>query len=978
MKLALAIIAKDEVEQVRNILSRYYAFFDEICIAVDRDIKKFNKLTKSFKKLKVFDYDPERRHGWTDDEGIYRIDFAHKRNFLASKVESDYYLRLDTDDTIEGIENLRLTAEKALANNVSVLYSWYEYSKDDWGNVHAAHYREALIKNDTNLFWNKPIHENLIPKSKTGYNVVLDNSIKIVHHITAEHAKEAGIRNIKYLLHEYDRDKENTDPRTIAYLGRMLCGIGELDKSQFFLEKHIAKSGWDEDRYMSWCLLADIMTRKGKFKDAEGCCFEALAELPAYPDAYLKLHNIYFEQGDWDKAIYWGAIGMKQEMPRTFMLLDPSSYTWRPALSMAYCYFQKNDFEIAKKLFDIGRKAAPGLDFVVQNDKVFEEAFYNHKYIEHFMWIFNYLKQEEREKLTPLLESVPTKMEGDEIFAKLKNVCLPFKTWDEKSIVFFCGNTPEPFAPPSVLKGIGGSEEAVIYLAREFAKLGYKPTIFGNCGEMEGEYDGVEYKAWYKFNYRDKFNILVSWRNNIFDFTVGVMAQRKIVWLHDLPDVSQFREGSEGLYDYIVVLSQYHKSLLPSHIPDEKICVSTNGINVEDFIGLENIPRQANRIIYTSSYDRGLETILRMWPEVKKEVPEAELHCFYGWNTYDGYVKHGFRTNEFKEMLLPLLNQEGIYEHGRIGHKQLLQEYAKSSIYAYPTNFSGEINCIALTKAIACGCDVVTNDKFVLSERSPHAVSDEQFKDELLVSLRGSNGRVKENRNKYIQDNSWEAVAIQWAYDMFTPQPPKMKFRDLDHYKKVYSYGRIYRPSHMKIIDGEVDMVSFPPRYAYVADFVEAHKAKSVLDVGCADGTLSFFLKSRKKINSEGIDTDERAVKYANEFAKKTGVDCKFHFQALEEFKPSKKYDLLVALEVIEHVIDPKEFLRKAEALVKPGGHIILSTPNKNGFYGEDDFNIQHINNYDEQSFRELIGNDRIVEFQEQKGDIYVVAYGVE
>ena len=39
--------------------------------------------------------------------------------------------------------------------------------------------------------------------------------------------------------------------------------------------------------------------------------------------------------------------------------------------------------------------------------------------------------------------------------------------------------------------------------------------------------------------------------------------------------------------------------------------------------------------IYGSSYDRGLEHLLKLWPDVIKEVPNAQLRIFYGWILFD-------------------------------------------------------------------------------------------------------------------------------------------------------------------------------------------------------------------------------------------------------------------------------------------------------------------------------------------------------
>ena len=294
MRLSLAVIAKDESSQINRIVHDYCDYFDELVFAID-DQKVFETISSTYAgidKVKVFKYD------WCND-------FSHKRNFLASKITGDYYLRIDTDDAILNPQDVRTVAEYAQKDNFSVVMSHYVYSKDEDGNPNATQYRETLIKNTPSVQWQKKIHECLVPRVLAGYKVHVDEVIKIDHLITFEHAQKSIVRNLEFLIAEYNQDREKTDPRTLAYLGRTFFSLKDFDKSIFFLQKHINSSGWDEDRYISWCYLSEIFNHKKDFQKAIACANEALAEKPAYPDAYFKLHDIYFQMGSWDKAIAW-------------------------------------------------------------------------------------------------------------------------------------------------------------------------------------------------------------------------------------------------------------------------------------------------------------------------------------------------------------------------------------------------------------------------------------------------------------------------------------------------------------------------------------------------------------------------------------------------------------------------------------------------------------------------------------------------
>ena len=256
----------------------------------------------------------------------------------------------------------------------------------------------------------------------------------------------------------------------------------------------------------------------------------------------------------------------------------------------------------------------------------------------------------------------------------------------------------------------------------------------------------------------DKFDTLIAWRGNFFD-SCDLEANNKILWLHDKPREDQFKECK---FDKVVVLSEFYKSQLPDNVPEDKIFISTNGLVPKDFDKLK-VERKRGRMIYASSYDRGLEIILDKWSEIKEKVPYAELHVFYGWNTYDQL--RGESGAEYKNMMIEKMNQPGIFEHGRVGHKELLKEYCKSEALLYPTNFAGEINCIALSKAYACGCRCITNDFAVLPERNPDViVPDDELPEavEKVLEVKNTKGIDK----NYIEKLSWENVAKSWIKEI--------------------------------------------------------------------------------------------------------------------------------------------------------------------------------------------------------------------
>jgi hypothetical protein len=236
--------------------------------------------------------------------------------------------------------------------------------------------------------------------------------------------------------------------------------------------------------------------------------------------------------------------------------------------------------------------------------------------------------------------------------------------------VIYCGHSFEEFSPKSEEEGRGGSEEAVINMARELVKLGNEVTVYNRCGDDEGEYDGVKYE---NYEYFDDItaDVVVFWRqpNYIWDLRDKYKAKQTYLWLHDTVPESELLK-IKHFVDGVFVLSGFHASLYPNM--RDKLIRTANGIKFED----TKVKRDPYKIVYGSSYDRGLKELLEMWPEIKAYEKEATLTVFYGMSM--------IQDENFKDEIKHLLNQEGITELGRISHKEVAEQFASAGVWCYP------------------------------------------------------------------------------------------------------------------------------------------------------------------------------------------------------------------------------------------------------------------------------------------------------
>lgn len=135
-----------------------------------------------------------------------------------------------------------------------------------------------------------------------------------------------------------------------------------------------------------------------------------------------------------------------------------------------------------------------------------------------------------------------------------------------------------------------------------------------------------------------------------------------------------------------------------------------------------------HKLLYASSYDRGLQYLLFVWPNIVEEFPEAELHIAYGWQTFDKLTQGNPERKQWKEDMEKLMDQKGIIHHGRISKQELNKLNDECGILAYPSDFF-EINCITVLNAQAHGCvPVVMNMKSLLDKEEIYSALDEVVK----------------------------------------------------------------------------------------------------------------------------------------------------------------------------------------------------------------------------------------------------------
>ena len=101
-----------------------------------------------------------------------------------------------------------------------------------------------------------------------------------------------------------------------------------------------------------------------------------------------------------------------------------------------------------------------------------------------------------------------------------------------------------------------------------------------------------------------------------------------------------------------------------------------------------------------------------------------------------------------------------------------------------------------------------------------------------------------------------------------------------------------------------------------------------VLDIGCGGGLVCEPL-SRLGANVTGIDASSKNIEIAKIHAKKSGLKIKYINTSPEKKKLSEKYDVILNLEIVEHVENLDLFLKSASDLLKKNGIMFIATINR-------------------------------------------------
>lgn len=719
-EISACLIVKNESRQIESCLQSIRPHVQEICVVDTGSDDGTPEIVKKYAdKFEVYT-------GCNDSEGrIESFSDARERSFgLATK---PWVMWVDGDDEVRGAEHLPDLAarhEAERGGGPALVMFPYEYSHDHLGNVTCLHYRERLVTPRDAFKWRSPVHEVLNPE-RAGTHMFQSDRVRIVHRRRASGKPSEPGRNLRILRKHYSKVGES-DIRLLYYLGLEFGNAGDLGNAFRFHKRYVELSGWDDEKFLACLKIAEHYQSLGQYDDAVQWALKCLVVREGWAEAYFSLSKSFYfmaqrggpdERRDWERSVHYARLGLSMPPTKTILFINPLERSYEIHKFLNLALNKIGDVQGALDSANEALKVRPDDEGLRGNARLYEDFLARGKV---------------RSAMDKLVELGTVKSEARSLVDEVMEG--RFKVVEDKGpgpeaqdaagaglrIAMYVGGGCEPWNPKTAMEtGIGGSETAAMEMAKRLVARGHSVVLYGDCEKLEGTFDGVEYLHFDKFKDVECDVLVTSRRPHVVDDDFGVKARAVLCWVHDVHLGPALTYARTVRVDRFLVLSEWHRSFflnVHKFVHPDQVLVTRNGIDLSRFSGPAP-DRNPHRAVYSSSPDRGLDVAIRVWPRVRQRVPDAELHVFYGFQTWEKSTSDPGQLDliRYLKELLESNRGNGVHYHGRVDQARLAREFLQSGVWAYPTWFS-ETSCITAMEAQAAGLRIVTSPIAALNE----------------------------------------------------------------------------------------------------------------------------------------------------------------------------------------------------------------------------------------------------------------------
>ncbi|MTI69498.1 MAG: glycosyltransferase [Firmicutes bacterium] len=328
--ITLCMIIKDEEKVLRRCLDSVKGIVDEVVIVDTGSRDNSKKIAKEYTN-KVYDFQ------WVND-------FSKARNFAASKASGEWILALDADEYVDR-SNLKDMKEQIKNDEDAYdIYSVKILNFSGWnGQFTSQHYHERIYKNDGNIRYSRPIHEQLIKNQSKGKEFIESISKLIIYHsgylTQTFKEKEKSKRNMNILKEEI---KKTSNPFDYFNLANEYSATQEYEKALRYYKKAFQLKSNIHLSWVSYTVIQIIHTLNEleRFRDSLVVVKDAMNIWCKSPELKFLKGYIYYLQHRYDDAI-------KELIELT---QDKERYD-KPLMSLDYLY--SNPYELLGEIYYI-------------------------------------------------------------------------------------------------------------------------------------------------------------------------------------------------------------------------------------------------------------------------------------------------------------------------------------------------------------------------------------------------------------------------------------------------------------------------------------------------------------------------------------------------------------------------------------------------------------------------------------------------
>lgn len=710
--VALAMIVKNEAHNLPRLFKSIEGCFDEIHITDTGSTDDTVEIAKA-NGAQVHHFE------WVND-------FAAARNASFAPVKTDYVVWLDADDCIENPEAFKLFRDTSMGLSDFHLVP-YHYASDASGKPVCTFSRERVFKVSRRFQWRYFIHEGVTPDNDHGPVQIAYCPSWAVRHMRTEAdiARDKG-RNLG--IFEYHRAKGNKlDARMQYYYGKELFEAGRPIDAVNALKSVLSTPELEiHDRILAYQYICYAYMACGQFVEATQVAMQGILLVPQRAELFAVVADCYLKMGRiQDAAPFYAAA--KGCIPHTSgatpIFTSVDMYTAWPRNQLARIAVQRGDLDSAEK-------------------ELVEATTYGHP------------------ETSAMLETIRGMKTAITSFDKAE-AC--------DDIVFTTApQTAYPFDPAIAQeKSMGGSETALIEMAKHLKALSGRRVIVFNMRDNDAVFGGVEYKnnaGVHEYFKRHKPYFHVAWRHNM-----KLTDAPTFVWCHDLATPGL---ENHAQYERALVLTPFHHryTQVNQGIPAEKLLLTRNGIEPGRFID-GPWEKDPNKFVFSSSPDRGLDRAMRVLDRVREKRPEIKLHVFYG---IEHLPKWGHQALHDRLKGMMKERSDWVIYHGATQQDVLMREF-KTAAYAIQPSDWIETSMISAVERLCCGiyqimravggvCDTLrdANERGMAKLLDSDCITELQhavYAEAVLEAIQTeAYKRVAVDPYAY----SWEGVARQW------------------------------------------------------------------------------------------------------------------------------------------------------------------------------------------------------------------------